>query len=887
MKSKFLNSFFFLSWIFFSFSLVNADEAFIFNIAEIEILENGNKINGTNGGTVISDDGSTIDGKNFFYNKQTNILEIIGNVKYLDNNKNIIITADKVIYFKNDEKIFTIGNSKVTEENNNIRANELEYDKNLNTFKAKKNAEIHDFDKDTKIYADEISYIKKEEKIFTKGKTRALVQKKYKFNSSDIKYFRDNENIFSEKKSSIEDDNGNTYKLDSFSYNIAEGLLKGKEIEVLAKVEENKIDRYFFEDGFFNFKKKNHIAKKTKINIHKDVFGNKNNDPRIYSSSSLSDRSKTVFNNAIFTSCKFNDDCPPWSLKAEKITHDKIKKDMIYKNAILKVYDVPILYFPKFFHPDSTVERRSGFLQPRLNNSKTLGSSINIPYFKTLGSNKDITFKPTFFEKFAKFEREKYILQTEFRKKEKNSSLIADIAFLRDYKSSTNSKTKNINHFFLNYNSDLNFTDFLESKFEARIERVSNDTYLKVFENNLFETPLTPQSQTTLKSNLKLYLDKGDKNLTTGIEVYENLGVKHSDRYQYTLPYYDFYQNISSMIADYPINGSLNFYSTGINKLSNTNNLRSTVVNDIVFNSKDFISNLGFKNDFDLYLKNLNSAGKKDPLYSSNIQIDGMSILKFDSALPLSKSTNISRQTLTPKISLRINPGNNMDNYSNSSTNITANNVYDINRLGISDVFEAGRSLTFGFDYKFDPLENDVSENTKDKYFEVKLATVARDEFENDIPISSTINKKNSDIFGSINNRLFNNLDLTYDFSLDNDLKTINSHSISTDISINNFVTSFNYIEKRNEVGSTHMLSNVTEYIVNDNTSLKFSTRRNKEINLTEYYDLSYEYKNDCLTAALKFKKTFYQDNDLKPTEDLFFSITLVPLATYETGIKR
>ena len=95
-------------------------------------------------------------------------------------------------------------------------------------------------------------------------------------------------------------------------------MLKGKKIEVLAKVEENKIDRFFFEDSFFNFKKKNHLAKKTKINIHKDVFGNKNNDPRIYSSSSLSDQSKTVFNNAIFTSCRFNDDCPPWSLKAEK-----------------------------------------------------------------------------------------------------------------------------------------------------------------------------------------------------------------------------------------------------------------------------------------------------------------------------------------------------------------------------------------------------------------------------------------------------------------------------------------------------------------------------------------------------------------------------------------
>jgi LPS-assembly protein len=346
MKSKFLNSLFLLVWIFFSFSYVNANEAFTFNVAEIEILENGNKINGTNGGKVISDDGSTIAGKNFFYNKQTNILKITGNVKYLDNIKNIAITSDKIIYYKNDEKIFTIGNSKVIEENSNLSANELEYDKNLNTFKAKKNvkyldnikniaitsdkiiyykndekiftignskvieensnlsaneleydknlntfkakknAEIHDYSKDTKIYADEISYIKGEEKIFTKGKTRALVQKKYKFNSSDIYYFRNDEDIFSENKASIEDDSGNIYKLNSFSYNIAEGLLKGKEIEVLAKVEENKIDRYFFEDGFFNFKTKNHLAKKTKINIHKDVFGDKNNDPRIYSSSS-------------------------------------------------------------------------------------------------------------------------------------------------------------------------------------------------------------------------------------------------------------------------------------------------------------------------------------------------------------------------------------------------------------------------------------------------------------------------------------------------------------------------------------------------------------------------------------------------------------------------
>jgi len=879
--------------VFFCFFLLSknvyANEPFIFNVTEIEILEDGNKIYGYKGGTAISEDGSIITAENFFYNKLTNILETSGNVKYLDKVKNIVITSDKATYLKNDEKIFTIGNSKAVGENNTITATNLEYDKINNIFEAKKNAVVTDFQKNTTIYAEEIKYLKNEEKAFTKGKTRALIEKKYKFNSEDVSYYRNLGDLISQKESSIEDESGNIYKVKNFKYNIDKEVLKGKEVQVLAKVEENKIDQYFFSEGFFNFKDKSHLAKETKIKTHKGLFGYENQDPRIYGSSSFSDQNKTVVNNAIFTSCKLNDECPPWSIKAKKIIHDKINKNMVYKNATLKIYDVPVLYFPKFFHPDPSVKRRSGFLQPQFNNSETLGSSLHIPYFKVLGPNKDLTFKPTFFEKLTKFEKEKYILQSEYRKKEKNSSLIADFAFLRDYKSITDSKnkTKNVNHLFLNYSSDLKMPNFLESKFDAQIEKVTNDTYLKVFQNNLFDTPVMPDSQTTMNSNMILYLEKEDENLTTGIEVYENLGTKHSDRYQYTLPYYDFSKNLNSLIANYSINGSLNFYSTGINKLSNTNNLRSTVVNDFNYNSDNFISKLGFKNNFDLYFKNLNAVGKNDTIYTSDAQIDGRSIIKIDSSFPLLRSNNTIKETLAPKISLRINPGNNMDNYSSSSANINANNVFDINRLGITNDFEAGRSLTFGLDYKFDRLEKNQTEDLKDKYLELKLATVIRDQNENDIPISSTINQKNSDLFGSINNQLFDNINLIYDFSLDNDMKTINSNSIETEFSLNNFVTTFNFIEQRNEIGSTHLLSNVTEYQINDSTSLKFSTRRNKKINLTEYYNLSYEYKNDCLTAALRFNKSFYQDGDLKPTEDLFFSITLIPLTTYEREIYK
>ena len=71
------------------------------------------------------------------------------------------------------------------------------------------------------------------------------------------------------------------------------------------------------------------------------------------------------------------------------------------------------------------------------------------------------------------------------------------------------------------------------------------------------------------------------------------------------------------------------------------------------------------------------------------------------------------------------------------------------------------------------------------------------------------------------------------------------------------------------------------------NNNLLFKTRRNRKISLTEYYDLIYEYQNDCLTAGIKYRKTYYQDRDLKPKEDLFFTITLFPLTSLDQKIDQ
>ena len=43
-----------------------------------------------------------------------------------------------------------------------------------------------------------------------------------------------------------------------------------------------------------------------------------------------------------------------------------------------------------------------------------------------------------------------------------------------------------------------------------------------------------------------------------------------------------------------------------------------------------------------------------------------------------------------------------------------------------------------------------------------------------------------------------------------------------------------------------------------------------------------YEYRNDCLLAGIKYKKTYYEDREIKPREDLLLTVTFIPLTTYE-----
>ena len=806
MKNRYLLVYFILLINLLLNSTLKANDEFDFNVTEIEISDNGNKIIGKNRGDISSKDGITIRADNFVYDKKLNILNAKGNVIIIDTS--------------NDYKLFS---------------EDISYDKNKNT-------------------------------IFARGTSSAKIRSRFSVETKNLFFSRNEMILNSNNKTTFRDQEiKSLFNLEKFNFSIDNEILKGEKILLVVDYNLPQSDRLFFDNSMFDLKNKNFIAKDIEIRFKKNMFDNMDNDPRLKGISVKSNENITTINKGIFTSCKDSDSCPPWQISAKKIIHDKDKKLLIYDDALLKIYNFPVLYFPKFFHPDPTVKRQSGLLKPQFNNSNILGSSFNIPYFHVMADNKDLTFMPTLFENNTK------MFQNEYRQINQSSSLTLDFGFVDNYKSSLSNKKKSISHLFANFDLDLNLDNFNNSDFFLSLKKVTNDTYLKIFDSNLYKNKLTPDNYDVLNSEARFTLNNENYDFTTGFQSFENLQLKSSDRYQFILPYYSFNRQVLNNFES----GFVNFSSYGNNDLNNTNNLKTKVINDLSFNSLDLITNKGLKNNYNFYVKNLNTTATNDTKYKSSAQIELMSILELNSSLPLVREYKNNISYLTPKISFRINPGD-MKDYSESNRKVNVNNIFEINRLGIDDSFEEGKSLTLGLDYKKESL-SDIN-----SFFETKIATVYREDEENFIPKTSGISKKNSNIFGNISNNFSEAININYDFIIDNDFNTFEYNSLNAILNYKNLTTEFNFIEESGELGNTNTLANKTKLKFNEDNYFSFNTRRNRELNLTEYYDLIYEYKNDCLVAGLKYNKTYYEDRDLKPSENLFFTITLSPLTSFE-----
>ncbi|KKX34387.1 LPS-assembly protein LptD [Rhizobium sp. LC145] len=108
-----------------------------------------------------------------------------------------------------------------------------------------------------------------------------------------------------------------------------------------------------------------------------------------------------VLNNGVYTAClpcaQKPGKAPLWQVKAQRVVQNGQTHTVRLEKAQFELFGMPIGYLPFIEVPDHTVERKSGFLFPRMSMGDNLGFGLTVPYYHVFSPHMDATISPTFY----------------------------------------------------------------------------------------------------------------------------------------------------------------------------------------------------------------------------------------------------------------------------------------------------------------------------------------------------------------------------------------------------------------------------------------------------------------------------------------------------------
>ena len=775
-----------------------------------------------------------IKAKEIIVDKEKQIIIGIGSVVAQDT-EGKIINANKITYKKAEEFILAEGNVKINDNAGNI------------------------------LITEKATYDKRQEKIITYDFSKLTLEEGYTVNAKNISYDVGRKILSSDQNTIITDLDGNIISTSMFQYDDLNNLFSSiGEIKIIDVLK----NKYFFKEIYIDTLKKEMVGSDISIILDQANFGMKDkNDPRLVASSALITKNKSELSKGVFTVCQIREDdkCPPWTIKAKKITYDKIKKNIYYDHATLKVYDVPVFYFPKFFHPDPTIKRQSGLLFPSFVNTTNLGGGVSTPYYWVISNDKDMTFTP----KFLKDENIIYL--NEYRQSLENGFLTLDTSYTDGYRNVEGKKLDGTrSHIFGNLNLNFNKDETYEEFINLQIQHTSTNNYFKQYNIN---TELVSSDNTDLENKFKYSLNKGNSFLNVEASIFEDLNKSNDEKFEYMLPNILFgktylTENLGLLTL------TTNAYKNKFDKKNDVYKEKNFLVNDVVWSPLSRTTKKGFVNSVEGAIRNINYKAKNTTDYKNTGSVNELqSAIAFISSLPMKKDGINYSNIFSPKYMIRFAPGHTRD-LSSSDSVFNYNNLYALNK---TSEIENGLSAVYGFDFKTNKKDKNNKEMQK---FSLSLGQVFNLEENNDLPTQSSLNKKTSDIVGDVGYNFSEISTISYKFALDHNLNDLVNNEISTILNFGALDFNLDYLEQNKHRGSEHYVSSGITLNYNDNSTFNFSTKKNFKTDSTEYYDWKYQYELDCLTAGIVYRREFYYDNDLEPNDTLMFSVSFVPFGT-------
>jgi LPS-assembly protein len=400
---------------------------------------------------------------------------------------------------------------------------------------------------------------------------------------------------------------------------------------------------------------------------------------------------RTVLENAVFTRCEEcpsgGEHAPIWQIKATKVTRDLEEEVVEYENAMVEMFGVPVLYTPYFYHPDPTVDRKSGLLAPVFGASGELGLQYTQPVYLVIDDQSDVTLSPRVTSK------EGVVMAGEYRQRFADGFWVSDgsITYV-DQVDVQNRKT-----------GDDELRGHLRSTGRFRLDeqfgwgfdffRTSDDTYLRRYDIH---------GGSTLVS--RAFLTGFNGRHFAGLEAFAFQGLRNGDKEgdtPFVLPLATF--QASGEPAGLGGRLDVAFNGVGLQRTGGRDVRRLSFDGSW---SRQFVDGFGGLTTAGLHLRadgyNVSEGQDTDVTASRDDYFEGRiwPMATLDWRLPLVRGGGRVSQTLEPRVQLIGSPAggnpNDIPNEDSQSFEFTDANLFSRNRFTGYDRIDSGSRVNYG-----------------------------------------------------------------------------------------------------------------------------------------------------------------------------------------------
>lgn len=587
---------------------------------------------------------------------------------------------------------------------------------------------------------------------------------------------------------------------------------------------------------------------------------------------------RTDFRKAVYSPCKLCEEdptrAPIWQMKAIEITHDQAEQEIIYKDAYMEFFGVPVLYTPYLSHADPTVDRRTGFLVPSYGSDSDLGTMIHVPYYIDIAPNMDATVTPIFTG------NEGVVLTSEFRHRLNKGEYIIDT-------SATFGSAQD--------GGDDEFRGHVQGEFRYDIDetwRGGSDIYLSSDDTYLKRYGLG--SEDTLEN--RLFVEGFRSRHYASANAYFFQGQRATDVQGDTpiiLPMLDY--NYVGQPSRFGSQWKFDANLLSLTRTAGTSSYRTSLKPqwELPYTAPaGDVYRLFASLQADAYL--VNDVEEPDAPDNTISGVTGRFFPQVgaDWRLPLARKTGTITQIIKPIVGIVAAPKSqnfeDIPNEDSLSFEFDETNLMAANRYTGLDRVEGGVRIN----YALEGSVSGVHGGSSSFYIGQSYRLTDHTEFGAGTGLEDHL----SDIVGRVRIEPLDYLDMVYRFRLDKDDFSASRNELAVTAGVPIFEVSANYLSVNQQD-----LQDVTDAEDNfedrEEITLSFtsefaefwtgglSTQRNLEENGgTLNHGAFLQYQDDCFTFRLSVSRSFTRDRDIEPSETIFFQIALKTLGEFQTS---